>query len=55
MTASGAINVVWAAPAENFIPTFGENPLVTFAFGPVRESVVVGKLGVAENSWADTK
>ena len=42
--------MVGAAPAENFVPTFGENGGVAFFVRPFGELVVVGEFGVAENS-----
>ena len=55
MATFGAIDIIWAAPAEDFIPAFGEDTLVAFTFGPVSELVVVGELGVAEDAGSDAE
>ena len=41
MAADGFINMVGAAPVENFIPSFGKDAFVAHIFGPVGEFIVI--------------
>ena len=47
--------MIWAAPAEDFVPAFGENAFVALLFGPVGEGIVISELGVAKDSGLDAE
>ena len=55
MTAGGLVYIIRAAPAENFIPTFGKNAFVTLVFCPASEFIIVGELSVTENFGGDAE
>jgi len=51
----GTIDVVGAAPSEDFVPTFGKNGTIAGPVRPFAELVAVSKLGIAENARSNTE
>ena len=55
LATGGLIDIIRAAPTEDFIPTFGEDAFVALFIGPVGELVVVSELGVAKDFGRDAE